>query len=73
MRKFAKIILFINGIYFILNFFISIAYSYYLMRARMFAAPPGIPFTIVLSGILFFLPGIACLTVSYILKRKETK
>ncbi|HHV09639.1 MAG TPA: hypothetical protein GXX75_05080 [Clostridiales bacterium] len=74
MKRAIKIILLIIGILLILAFFITIAYDYYLMKTRIFAVPLGIQFTIMLSSILFFIPGVICLIAAYFLRirRRET-
>lgn len=71
MKKSIKVILLVMGVLFILTFLITIVHDYYLMKTRIFAFPLGIQFTIMLSALLFFIPGIICLIVAYVLRRKE--
>lgn len=73
MKKAIRVILFIIGLLLIIGFWVSVGYDYYLMKTRMFANPLGIQFTVILSGILFFVPGIIFLIAAYIMKRKEIK
>ncbi|MDF2595205.1 MAG: hypothetical protein K0R69_1546, partial [Clostridia bacterium] len=61
------------GLLLIIAFFATILHDYYLMQTEMFFLPLGIEFTVILSGILFLIPGITCLIVSYFMKRKELK
>lgn len=69
MKKFAIILLFINGIFCLLNFIISLSYNYSILGMKMFTAPFGFWVTIVLSAILFFFPGTICIFISYRLKK----
>ena len=71
MKKVLRIVLLIIGFLLIVAFFVTIAYDRFLMNARMFAVPLGIEFTIALSGILFLVPGVICLIIAYIIKRKS--
>ena len=73
MKKAVRIMLFGFGVLLVITFFATIAYDYYLINTRMFANPLGIQFTIILSAILFFAPGVICIIVAHILKRKEVK
>lgn len=73
MKKAIKVILIIIGTLLISTFFTTIAYDYHLIQTRIFAVPLGIQFTIFLSGILFFIPGVICFVAAHALKRKETR
>jgi hypothetical protein len=43
------------------------------MQTELFAMPLGLEFTVILSGIIFLIPGIICLIVFYFMKREEAK
>jgi hypothetical protein len=73
MKKVVKVILFVVGLLLVIAFFASIAYDYYLINTRIFAVPLGIQFTVIVSGILFLIPGIICIVLACIIKRKEAK
>jgi hypothetical protein len=71
MKKAVRVILFVVGLLLVIIFFSSIAYDYYLINTRLFAVPLGIQFTIILSGLLFLLPGIICIILACFIKRKK--
>ena len=71
MKKFAVILLFVMGLLFLLLFVLLIIFEYYLLKARLYDVPYDIFVSFIQSGILFLIPGISCITVSYLLKRKK--
>jgi hypothetical protein len=73
LKKIIRIILCITGLLLIIAFFATILHDYYLMQTKIYAMPLGLEFTVILSGIIFLVPGIICLIVSYFMKRKEIK
>ena len=73
MKKVFRRLLFWGGIVLVILFFVTIAHDYYLAQTSIYAVPLGIQFTIGLSGILFLIPGCACMIISSILKKKEMK
>nr|WP_314461431.1 hypothetical protein [uncultured Clostridium sp.] len=73
MKKFAKNLLFILGLLFLLLFFVLMIYEYCLLKSRLLLVPDLIFASFLLSGILFLIPGISCMAASYVLKRKELK
>lgn len=70
MKKFAVNLLFIMGLLFLLLFVLLIIFEYYLLKTRLFDVPSVIFVSFIQSGILFLIPGISCITVSYLLKKK---
>ncbi|MTK07195.1 MAG: hypothetical protein F8N38_08940 [Hungatella sp.] len=68
MRKFAKNLLFILGILFLLLFFILMFYEYCQLKNRLLLVPDIIFASFFFSGILFLIPGISCMAASYMLK-----
>jgi hypothetical protein len=70
MRKFAKNLLFILGLLFLLLFFVLMFYEYCQLKNRLLLVPDIIFASFLFSGILFLIPGISCMAASYMLKRK---
>lgn len=68
MRKFAKNLLFILGLLFLLLFFVLIFYEYCQLKNRLLLVPDIIFASFIFSGILFLIPGISCMAASYMLK-----
>lgn len=73
MKKFAKNLLFILGLLFLLLFFVLMIYEYCQLKNRLLLVPDIIFASFLFSGILFLVPGIACMAASYVLKRNELK
>ena len=73
MKKFAKNLLFILGLFILFLFFVLIAYEYCLLKTRLFLVPEVFIASFLLSSILLFIPGIFCIAASYLLKRNELK
>ncbi|MDW2797677.1 hypothetical protein RZO55_08835 [Clostridium boliviensis] len=73
MKKFAKNLLFILGLFILFLFFVLITYEYCVLKNRLFLVPEVFIASFLLSGILLFIPGISCMAASYLLKRHELK
>jgi len=68
MRKFAKNLLFVLGLLFLLLFFVLMFYEYCQLKNRLLLVPDVIFACFFFSGILFLIPGISCMAASYMLK-----
>ncbi|WP_349670970.1 hypothetical protein [Lacrimispora sp.] len=68
MRKFAKNLLFILGLLFLLLFSILMFYEYCQLKNRLLLVPDVIFACFFFSGFLFLIPGISCMAASYMLK-----
>ncbi|NNJ28762.1 hypothetical protein [Lacrimispora defluvii] len=68
MRKFAKNLLFILGLLFLLLFFVLMFYEYCQLKSRLLLVPDIIFASFIFSGILFLIRGISCMAASYMLK-----
>lgn len=73
MKKVFRRLLFCGGIVLVILFFVTIAHDYYLAKTSIYAVPLGIQFTIILSSILFLIPGCVCMIIAWILKKNEEK
>ncbi len=68
MKKFAKNLLFILGLLFLLLFFVLMFYEYCQFKNRLLLVPDIIFASFIFSGFLFLIPGISCMAASYMLK-----
>ena len=68
MRKFAKNLLFILGLLFLILFLVLMFYEYCQLKNRLLLVPDIIFASFIFSCILFLIPGIFCMAASYMLK-----